>query len=366
VIVALPPTLPECIPAPVVGCAISAVGGALGAGLGGGLASAAGTVAGGIVQVFVGYLSASAAWLVGHIVAMFGLDPNPNLGAQWFSQNFATMRALGEAVVAPLLVAATIGAVLRQDLRRLGRIWGVGLPVAFLSTAAGVLLAKYALSLTDAMTNNVTNPAQLGAELSRLSFTPLGGGPPILVTALLCIVAIVGSVFVWLELVMRESAIYVVMFFMPLALATYVWPAAAPIAKRAAQILVALIMSKFVIFATISFGLSALSGAPTLDQQLAGAGILLLASCAPFALMKLAPIVEVAAIAHLEGMSRRPFRAAGRAATTVTSPGNPVVRGLLAARSRTRVPDTASPVFPQPLATRKPDYAIPDMQSTDG
>ena len=151
-------------------------------------------------------------------------------------------------------------------------------------------------------------------------------GAPQLVAAVISVLLIVGSVLLWLELVVRAAAIYVAVFFMPLALACYVWPATLAIARRTVELLAALILSKFVIVATLTLGVAALHGGPSADNAVIGAAILLIAGFAPFCLLRLAPIVEAGAIAHLEGLARRPLRAAGRAATTVAAgPAHPVV-----------------------------------------
>jgi len=368
VIVVIPSVASVCAPVPLVGCAVSALTGGIGGALGSGVTGAAGDVAKGIMGVFVGYLASGASWLVGQIIALAGPKADPTLDARWFSQHAGAMRALLEGAVAPLLLAATIGAVLRQDMKRLARAWGIGLPLALVAGIAAVAFAKFALSLTDAMTSQITGQHGLDAApaFGHLISGGLESASPPLVAGAIYLFAFVGAIFVWLELVVRESAIYIAMFFMPLALATYVWPATAAVAKRAVQLVVALILSKFVIFATIVLGLDAFSHAATLDQEVAATGILLLATFAPFALLKLAPIVEVAAIAHLEGMSRRPFRAASRVAATAVAPGHPVVRGLLATRASNGPPSGPSSVMAQPLAARQPDYPLGDSRSTDG
>jgi hypothetical protein len=88
-----------------------------------------------------------------------------------------------------------------------------------------------------------------------------------------------------------------------------------------------------------------------------GAAILLIAGFAPFTLLRLTPVIEAGAIAHLEGLSRRPWRAAGRAATTVaTGPAHPVAGLVLSARSGGAAPPAANPVVPQPIGTRRADF----------
>lgn len=350
-IVALPQDGPGCAVLSIASCVVSSVAG--------GVASSAGSIAAGVIDVLVGYLRDAATWLDTQVAAALNLHTDPDLSAPWFTDALRGMGVVVEAAVIPMLLVATIGAVLHQDLKRLGRIWGVGLPVAAVAGAAAVLFARWLMAFTDTLTSAVVGQGGLKVvpALSHMTLEGLSSGAPQLVTAAAYALVLVGGIFVWLELLLRQSAIYVAMFFMPLALATYVWPPSALVAKRAVQIVVALILSKFVIFVTVALGLDALSSASPVSQQFAGAGILLLASFAPFALMKLVPIVEVAAIAHLEGMSRRPFHAATRAASTAVS-AHTTARSMLAAKARSSPPDGPSPVRAQPLASRAPDYPI--------
>jgi hypothetical protein len=138
--------------------------------------------------------------------------------------------------------------------------------------------------------------------------------------------AATGALMVWLELVVRSAGVDVAVFFMPLAMVAYIWPATAGIAKRAVEILVALILSKFVIIASLSLGLTTITESGT-GSILAGCGILLLAAFSPFVLFRMTPVVEAAAIAHMEGMSRRPLRAAASAATFADQPAVQMVMG---------------------------------------
>ena len=66
------------------------------------------------------------------------------------------------------------------------------------------------------------------------------------------------SVVLWLELLVRDAAIYVVVLMLPLVFATLVWPARRVWATRTAELLFALILSKFAIVAVLSLGGAAL------------------------------------------------------------------------------------------------------------
>jgi hypothetical protein len=303
-------------------------------------------------------LVSAAAWLVGHVIDLVVGSGQVDLSQPWFVARSTVMLQLVEFVVVPLLCAATIGPVLRQDLRRLARVWGVGLPVAVLVGLSGAQFTQLAMAATDELCRVVLGNSNvaLGGSLRGLTTAMVIPGAPQLVVAVIAFLLIVASVLLWLELVVRAAAIYVAVFFMPLALACYVWPATTAIAKRTVELLAALILSKFVIVATLTLGVAALQGGPSPDNAVIGSAILLLAGFAPFSLLRLAPIVEAGAIAHLEGVSRRPLRFAGRTATTAaTGPGHPVA-GLLASKAAASRLPSAGAVMPQAVAPRRADY----------
>ncbi len=312
-----------------------------------------------VLSVVTSALVSTAAWLVGHVVALVEGTGQVDLDQPWFLQRSEVMLQLLEFVIVPLLLAATIGPVLRQDLRRLARVWGVGLPVAVLAGLSGAQFTQLAMAATDQLCQAIVgNPdATLGGSLRGLTSAMVIPGAPQLVAALIACLLIVGAVLLWLELVVRAAAIYVAVFFMPLALACYVWPATTAVAKRTVELLAALILSKFVIVATLTLGVAALHGGPSADNAVIGSAILLVAGFAPFSLIRLAPIVEAGAIAHLEGLARRPLRVTGRTATNVAAgPGHPVVGLLLAAKGGDVRPPATAAVTPQWIAERPADY----------
>jgi hypothetical protein len=348
-----------CIPLPVISCGRTA---SLASSLAHDAASA-------VLDAVTSDLVSASAWLVGHVIGLVVGSGQVHLGQLWFMKRSAVMLQLVEFVVAPLLCAATIGPVLRQDLRRLVRVWGVGLPVAVLVGLSGAQFTQLALAATDELCQVILGQsnAALGGSLQGLSTAMVVPGAPQLVAAVIAFLLIVGSVLLWLELVVRAAAIYVAVFFMPLALACFVWPATTAIAKRTVELLAALILSKFVIVATLTLGVAALHGGPSPDNAVIGSAILLIAAFAPFCLLRLAPIVEAGAIAHLEGMSHRPLRFASRAATTAAAgPAHPVVGMLLSSRA-SAAPPAASAVLPQHLAPRQADYPVePPVGVTGG
>jgi len=117
----------------------------------------------------------------------------------------------------------------------------------------------------------------------------------------------------WLELLIRAAAVYVAVLFLPLALATLVWPAISHWCRRLVETLAALILSKFVIVATLSLAAGAVASGTAgtgshgsgFSSVLAGGALLLMATFVPFAILRMIPAVEAGAVAHLDGLRER-------------------------------------------------------------
>jgi hypothetical protein len=109
------------------------------------------------------------------------------------------------------------------------------------------------------------------------------------------------AIFVWFELILRAGVVYVAMMFLPLFLATMIWPATSGWVRRLVQLIVAAILSKLVIVATLSLGLSALASGDDVSAVLAGAGMFLIAAFSPFVLFSLIPLAAEMAQPQREG-----------------------------------------------------------------
>jgi hypothetical protein len=117
----------------------------------------------------------------------------------------------------------------------------------------------------------------------------------------------------WLELLVRAAAVYVAVLFLPLARATLVWPSISHWCRRLVETLTALILSKFVIVATLSLAAGAVasgtagtgSAGAGFASVLAGGALLVLSTFVPFSILRLIPMVEAGAVGHLEGVRQR-------------------------------------------------------------
>ena len=296
------------------------------------VSSAAGAVAGaGVGAVFQGltkWVVDGAVWLVAQIGSVLTATTSVDVGAPWFRSHYQVMLALLGVVVLPMLLGSVVQAVLRQDATTLLRSFLVHLPLAMVLAGGAVKTVQLALAATDALSSFVS--ASAGADLHRalsgvgtaLAASAAAPGIPAFVALLGALLVVLGALALWVELLVRAAAVYVAVLFLPLALASLVWPAVSHWCRRLVEVLAALILSKFLIVAILSLAVGALasgasgsagSAGASLRAVLAGAALLSMAAFSPYALLRLIPMAEAGAVGHLEGVRHR----AQHVATTV-------------------------------------------------
>jgi hypothetical protein len=266
---------------------------------GGGGRSAAATAIG---------LAAIGAWVLGgakfalHETAkVLAATTRPQLQSTWFSSAYWRMAGVAALLTLPFLFAAAVQAVMRSDLSLLARATLGYLPLALLAVSVAAPLTTLLLAASDEMSAIVSSAAgNAGAHfLDRASLT-IGGltllsGSPFL-AFLVGLLTAAGTLALWIELLMREAAVYVIVLMLPLVFSALVWPARRVWAIRAVEMLIALILSKFAIVAVLALGGAAMSQSVghSVTGFLAGIVLVVLAAFAPWALVRLMPLSELA------------------------------------------------------------------------
>jgi hypothetical protein len=262
---------------------------------------AAGSIADAGLDAVSGWVLAGTAAALHEVIHEIGVVTTPALGSTWFSASYWRVAGLAAMLTIPFLFAAAIQAVIRSDLPTLLRAAFVDLPIAFLGVAIAAPLVTLLLAATDQMSSLVSTVGASGsarfldkaAEVATNASAIDGSAFFAVVVGLFLLAA---AIAVTLELLIREAAVYVVVLMLPLAFAALVWPARRIWATRLVELLMALILSKFVIVAVLS-----LAGA-ALGHSSDGPGILLpamalvfIAAFSPWAVLRILPFAELAA-----------------------------------------------------------------------
>jgi hypothetical protein len=231
---------------------------------------------------------------------------SPQLGSTWFSSAYWRVAGISVLLTLPFLFAAAVQALLRSDLVLLLRAAFGYLPLAMLAVSIAAPVTMLLLAASDqlsAVVSSATGSASnrfINFSAGSLAGITVAAGP--FMAIFLGLLLIAGAVVLWIELLMREAAVYVIVLMLPLAFAGMVWPARRIWAIRAVELLVALVVSKFAIVAVLSLGGAALfSGASfaghSVTTALAGAVLLIMGAFTPWALLRLLPLAEVASSA---------------------------------------------------------------------
>lgn len=314
------------------------------------ICQAAGSVGSGLLSAGAGdVLSAvstwvveGASWLLSQIGGALSSSTTVDLGAGWYTTHYQAMAGLAAVVVLPLLILSAVQAVYRQSAAVLVRVVAVQLPLAALLTAVAVQLVQLSLAATDALSSTVSSgvgndiqQALSGVAGALVSLAGLGpNSPPAFVVLLGALLVVLGSFLLWVELLVRAAAVYVALLFLPLALASLVWPAISHWCRRLVDTLVALVLAKFVIVAVLSLAAAALASGTQAGfaSVLGGGALILLAAFTPFTLLRLIPAVEAGAVHQLEGARHRVQQGIG------SMPRSAASHALKAARASSLVP----------------------------
>lgn len=278
-------------------------------------------------------LDAITAVLSG-IVNFLATSARADVTDVWFSgagSPYATVRNLAGALMVAFLLAGIVQGLMANDTSGMVRRVAVDAPLAVLAMVGTITVVNLLLDLTDALSTEVLG----GAGGSAMQFlSGFGHGADMATGGFASVLAglaiVVCGALIWIELLVRSSLTYLLVALSPLAFACIVWPAARGTAKRLVELLIAVILSKLVISIALAVGVAALGGAGTsagtnggvgeqaaqgLGTLMIGAGLMALAACSPYVLLRLFPLAESALAA--QGISRSPARGAQSTMGTV-------------------------------------------------
>jgi hypothetical protein len=330
---------------PVVGNVCDAVTGAVGT-----AASAAGDF---VMRGVTVWVTDAAVWVTGKVGALVENTTSPDLNARWFEGEYRTMMAVAGALAVLMLMLAVIQAVLHQDVAMLLRAAFGYLPMAFILAAVAIAATGLIVAITDDISRAVVSG--LGTKQSSNLLQSVGdayknalddsSGIPLFGVFLGAIILAIGGFVLWLEMIIRDAAIYVCVFFLPLTFVAMIWPATSRWARRLVEILIAFILAKFVVVSILTLATAAIANTnvvngqgQTFERMIAGSALLVLAAWSPFALMRLLPMMEVAAASVA---SQRSSMSAAAGSAGIQSPAG-YMRQAMDRSSRS----STSPAYP--------------------
>jgi hypothetical protein len=294
------------------------------------LKDAAASIGKGVFNQVTAWVADGAVWLVGEVAALSEKTTSPNLLSKGFLQQYRLMAMIAAFMAALMLIFAVFEALGRGDAGMLWRTFLVNVPLAAIATTAAYVVVQLLIATCDGLCVAISHSAgpdskeffkgaiealaeagASGGKAAEAAGAPPGAtkaagsvAVPLFVGFIAAIVAAFAAFFVWIELLMRDAAIYVVALFMPLAIAASIWPRWVSALRRTCELLIVVVFSKFVIVAIIALAGSLLAkNEGAVEHVLAAGAMLLLACFAPFVLYKLVPFAEGATSAAFSRQS---------------------------------------------------------------
>lgn len=299
---AQPASIPDPCQLPVVGNVCDAVSSAV--------SSAAKATGEFVMQGVTQWVTDAAVWVTGKVGAVIDATTSPDLTAGWFRSEYGAMIAVAGALALLMLMLAVIQSVIRQDLAMLVRAAFGYLPMAFILAGVAIAATGLLIAITDGISGTIVSGLGSGQTDNLLQSVgdayknalDQSSGIPLFGVFLGAIILAIGAFVLWLELIIRDAAIYICVFFLPLTFVAMIWPAASRWARRLVELLVAIVLAKFVVVAILGLATAAITNlnglggdGNTFERMLAGTALLVLAAWSPFALLRLIPMMEVAA-----------------------------------------------------------------------
>lgn len=301
-----------------VGDACNAVSGAVGGVVANPVTDALKSVGNGIFEQITDWVSEGAGWLIGEVVKGIDKSTSPKLTTKSFIAEYGRMAQIAAIMGLAMLLLAVLEGVAQGNSAMLTRVVLVNVPLAFIATSVAYAVVQMLLVATDGLCHAIAATShESSKDFFKGAITSLGnaggdagreinGGSvageasgsvavPLFVTFLVAIIGAFAAFLVWLELLMRDAAIYVVASFMPLSLAAAIWPRWASALRKTGELLVAVIGSKFVIVSILALA-AGLMAKPEgrIEPMLAASALMVLACFAPFVLLKFVPFAESA------------------------------------------------------------------------
>jgi hypothetical protein len=260
-------------------------------------ASTASTALG--LAAMVAWVAAGAQFSISETTKVLGQTTKPQLGTTWFSSAYWRIAGIAALLTLPFLFAAAVQALLRSDLALLTRAAFGYLPLAMLAIGIAAPVTMLLLAATDELCAIVSSAAGAAGPRFDLAHAVIAAGAAPFLKFLVGVVTTAAAIVLWLELTVREAAVYVIVLMLPLAFAALVWPSRRVWAVRSVELLVALILSKLAIVAVLELGGAALDqlghhGLAGIMAGLSGTALLLLAALSPWAVLRLVPLAELA------------------------------------------------------------------------
>ncbi|WP_310964123.1 conjugal transfer protein TrbL [Nocardioides terrisoli] len=260
----------------------------------------AGDAAGAVVTAPFDWLAngmaGTAAWMFKSVWKVVDTTTYVDVTSGVYTKVYNLIFGLGVFVMLGFFILQVIGGMIRRESAALSRAV-LGLAKSILGSFVVLALLGTALEIADQLCVGIVNAAgtnmnemgekvaALAGGLGAISLSAPGAGA--ILTIFLASLAIVGSMVVWISLLIRKALLLIAIVFAPIALAGSSWDHTRSWVGRWASFVIAMILSKIVLVVIFLLATAQVSAPIDADlesvsQPVAGVVLMLMAGFAPY------------------------------------------------------------------------------------
>ncbi len=271
--------------------------------------------AGALLGAISTWIGNAAAFLIEKLGQLMENSSQPGIGSSWFSINYQNMAMIAGLIIVPLIFLSIIRSIFMQDFSGLGKMVMVQIPGAFIAGVGSIQIVKTFLEIVDSLSNQIL--AQSGSDfpemISRIYnslISPLNSMPTMASGALAFIALgiLSGALVLFIEMIMRSSAIDIAVLFLPISFAAIVFPYSSHILRRLIETIASLVLSKFVVAGVLAMASSEIASNPnssSFSTITVGLASIWLAAFSPFMLFKIVPLVDASVLSGITEVGQR-------------------------------------------------------------
>ncbi len=215
----------------------------------------------------------------------------PRLQSAWYEAQFQPMADLGAALGLLVALIALGSAAVRRSPEALAATLA-GIVRAGVGTGLLIPLTVIGLDIADQVSSAVltASPHTFWATVTHAwGAKGFGGFGSSALAAIIALVEVFAAIFVWLELIVRNAAIYVAVLFFAVTLAAAIWPVLSSWPGRLGRLLLLFVILKPVALIVLCLAGSAAAAGLSFGGGVSGSAGTILAAVVIFALAAFAP-----------------------------------------------------------------------------
>jgi hypothetical protein len=271
-----------------------------------------------LFATLVSWVAASMDWVYGQLAGFLARTSDPATIGSVALPEFRRLLLVAPVVATCAALVTVLSALRRGDGEMMVREVALAAPIIVIGIGAAPALATLALRAVDELCAVAAPGAAsvVGAIATRVDEVP--SGVPGFGLLVLDGAGVLGAVLLWFELVVRDAVLALLLALSPVAFAAALWRPARRLAWRLVETFLAAALAKFVVVVALSMGAMALAHG-TGFVVVTGVAVVLLAALAPFAVLRLVPLLELSAIHAVAGLRQAATGAARHGARVAAS-----------------------------------------------